>query len=265
MKRFNFPMMRRSELEQWFTLAAPLLPQPRHGYAYEEEGHFLPREVLTSAFEKLGSRLLQCAEQRRLTASEFNVFDFIDPSENVLSDILRFFLDPEESHGQGTLFLRLLITKLWPQLTLRLDHVAVAREALTYTIPLNRRRIDLLVTTQEFVLGIETKKSAPEGTRQVQHYCRHLQNIAGGRPFCLIFLTRSGAEARSITHELASAFKEKGQLASWSWENDIPTWLKQCKVLCKPDKIPDKISYFVNDFEEYIALYLRTTEEISEN
>lgn len=38
-------------------------------------------------------------------AFNFNLFDFFKPLENEISQILKFFLDPKEKHGQGKIFL----------------------------------------------------------------------------------------------------------------------------------------------------------------
>jgi hypothetical protein len=54
-------------------------------------------------------------QQRRLDrkqATGFNVFDFIDPDENKLSDVLAWLLDPKGSHGQGDVFLPQLFEHL---------------------------------------------------------------------------------------------------------------------------------------------------------
>ncbi len=48
----------------------------------------------------------------RKQATGFNVFDFIDPDENKLSDVLAWLLDPKGSHGQGDVFLLLLFEHL---------------------------------------------------------------------------------------------------------------------------------------------------------
>jgi hypothetical protein len=52
-------------------------------------------------------------EFERKQAGRFNVFAFIEPDENRLSDILADLLDPRGSHGQGDGFLRLFADKLW--------------------------------------------------------------------------------------------------------------------------------------------------------
>src|SRR5947208_1213741 len=119
----------RSELERFFESAAVLGPlQSNYG---SEQCSALARNLLASAFEQFWPKLKKhrevCAENRRRTASGFNVFDFISPSENVLSDILQFFLDPEASHGQGDIFLGLLLARVRPELSAEYKHAIVAR------------------------------------------------------------------------------------------------------------------------------------------
>src|SRR3954447_12663738 len=45
-------------------------------------------------------------------AEDFNVFDFLRPDENCLSDIVAWLLDPRGSHGQGGAFLEHFLTVL---------------------------------------------------------------------------------------------------------------------------------------------------------
>ncbi len=225
----------------------------------------LPRAELVQAFKKLGARLDTCraeqAEKRRLSAPGFSVFDFIKPTENVLSDILAFFLDPSASHGQGPLFLRTLIGLLQPALLVDCDKATVAREARTYTIPNNRRLIDILIALDGFVLAIENKKFTGEGRDQIRDYCQHVQRIAGSRPFCLIFLNRTGAEAVSIPEKYARELKDRKQLVSWSWEKDIPSLLRESGRMCESAKI----RHFIEDFETYIQTYLATQSANNED
>jgi hypothetical protein len=233
----------------------------RHG------GSQLPTDVsrtaLSGAFAALEPRLAEHraerAALRRRTAPDFNVFDFIEPTENVLSDIMGFFLDPAASHGQGTLFLRTLIGLVRPDLEIDCQRPTLAREAQTYSIPQKQRRIDLLITLDAFILAIENKKFSGEGRNQIHDYIQHLQNIAGGRHCCLIFLNQTGTQATSIDREYAAKLSERRQLMSWSWERDIPSWLRECEHQCEAGKI----RHFIEDFENYIAGYLAAQKQIT--
>jgi hypothetical protein len=200
-------------------------------------------------------------EEIRLRAPDFNVFDFIEPSENVLSDILSFLISPQASHGQSSLFLEVLIEQCRISIPSGVAGVSVARESITYAIPKARRRIDVVLTFPDFVLAIETKKFTGEGKNQIADYCEHLRRTSGGK-FCLIFLTRTGEEAVSVDRAAAQELQEAGHLLLWSWEQDIPNWLAACRRECQAPKI----RHFLEDFQSYIATYLATnlTEETND-
>ena len=102
----------RCEWESFFDSAA-LLPSIQERGSQRESD--LPRSVLVAAFDSLAPKIETYRAEiavRQHTNPQFNVFDFIKPTENTLSDILRFFLDPAESHGQGDIFLLSLINRL---------------------------------------------------------------------------------------------------------------------------------------------------------
>ncbi len=264
MSKVSAPIIHQAVWKPFFASAAALLRQSLCISGVQTE---LSRSSLSSAFDDLWRRIapnrVERAEFRRHKAPDFNVFDFINPTENVLSDILKFFLEPTESHGQGSFFLDRMIRHLHPDLSFTCQGASVTREVLTYSLPLskNRRRIDLVASLNDYLLGIENKKFTGEGTEQIQDYCQHLKNIAAMRPFCLIFLSRTGVEASSITPELASDYKRNNQLKSWSWERDIPVWLHECHAHCESAKI----RHFIDDFRGYIARYLAIQKTINEN
>lgn len=64
---------------------------------------------MESFFDKLQYRVDTISHYKKsmdvLLAGDFNVFDFISPDENRLSDILAFLLNPGAAHGQGNIFL----------------------------------------------------------------------------------------------------------------------------------------------------------------
>ncbi len=195
------------------------------------------------------------AAERRAAATEFSVFDFIKPNENALSDILAFLLDPTSTHGQGPLFLEKLLNRVGLDSGSSGCSATVARESLTYAIANCRRRIDIVVTLPDLVLGIETKTYTGEGWDQIGDYCKHLSKISGDR-FCLLFLTRTGERAASIDPELAAKLTAAGQLLPLSWGNDLSSWLDECRADCEAPKI----RHFLEDFKTYIAAYLATAQ-----
>jgi hypothetical protein len=73
--------------------------------------------------------------------------------EDVASNILQFYLDPANGHGLGALLLDALLSFLPAAGAGSAHSVAVKREVVT----VGGKRIDIVVTTDTLVLGIENK------------------------------------------------------------------------------------------------------------
>lgn len=105
--------------------------------------------------------------------------------ENVASNFLEFFLDPEREHGFITTCLEALLDasgQTW--MMGDLQEVEVSREAVTDS----NSRIDLVITTEALVIGIENKLYAAI-TNDFSDYRRHLEQEADGRRIIPILLT----------------------------------------------------------------------------
>lgn len=100
--------------------------------------------------------------------------------ENVASNLLAFFLDPDEDHGLGSLFLDALLAPLPIE---RLTVHSIEREAGTA----NGNRIDLLIDCESHVIGVENKIYAPV-YNPLDDYWAHLQQVAGDRRAILLLL-----------------------------------------------------------------------------
>lgn len=179
-------------------------------------------------------------------ATGFNVFHFIEPDENRLSDVLAFLLDPKDSHGQGDLFLRLM----FKQLDLvadanRIRHARVQREAATHNILNCRRRMDVLVDAGA-LLAIENKIDSPEQPEQVKDYLEHLHLSAV--PAALIYLSPNGRPPESVSAPEVEKLKASGKLHCWSYHNQLEEWLKSCHRDCAAPKI----CQFLSDLMAYI-------------
>jgi hypothetical protein len=161
------------------------------------------RSFFTAARISLDAAESADRELRLKVGAAFNVFDWIRPKENELSDILRDLLDPQGSHGQGEIFLQLALNELFklPSATKPAEfaHPIVIREAPTY----DGRRIDLLIgaTSRLLSLAIENKPWAEEGDDQLEAYATYLRQRYGDQSFCLIFLHGPNIEPQSLKAE----------------------------------------------------------------
>ena len=124
--------------------------------------------------------------------------------ENVCSNILKFFMDPEESHGLGTLVLDALTS------TTEID---VAEGSMSSNVSVDREvstdagnRIDILITSDTHAILIENKIHAA-ASNPFNDYAAYLDQISDGRRSHKILLTlyptNSGSkwDFANLTHE----------------------------------------------------------------
>jgi len=222
-------------------------------------------------FSTIKARVEKAERQQRSIdqrlATAFNVFHLIKPDENKLSDILANLLDPDGTHGQGDLFLRLLFERLRLGSSASLTkHATVQREAPTHGILKYRRRMDVFVAAGA-LLVIENKLDALEQRDQVKDYLAHLDTCPGGRKSRLIYLTLDGRQPESLVPAAIEREEILGRLYCWSYQGELRDWLENCRRGCKAERIRD----FVSDFMAYIEAVLKrepliaSTEEMDED
>ena len=81
-----------------------VLAQSRIEYLKKEVPRFF--KGAKQGLDVIGKIEDHLAEIKVHLASEFNVFHSIKFEENRISDVFAYLLDPDETHGQGKLFLR---------------------------------------------------------------------------------------------------------------------------------------------------------------
>lgn len=132
-------------------------------------------------------------------ATRFSPFSIFSPDENTLSRVIAELFDPKGSHGQGLLFVNSLLRELgYPRLGSR-DAVRVRREAMTR----RKRRIDIVIESRDYVIGIENKPWAGQQANQLVDYFDELSADLKARKPILIFLSDQEARtAKEHVHRL---------------------------------------------------------------
>src|ERR1051326_6217455 len=144
-------------------------------YNYYLKGMPTNRDALVSAltdfYDRLKPRLDRFHEEHKkldiYEATRFNTFDYIDPDENKLSDIIHDLLDPAGNHGQGVTFLAAFLETAQAPAGLIRAPFRVKREDCTLYCARFQRRIDITVDLNGFAVGIENKPWAYEGEEQL--------------------------------------------------------------------------------------------------
>ena len=104
--------------------------------------------------------------------------------ENVCSNILQFYLQPSNEHGFDSLLLNALATLIDREILTDEQIITVRREEPTA----EGKRIDLVIESDNFVLGIENKIFA--GTYNPFHlYAQHLESLSNGRKVYKVLLS----------------------------------------------------------------------------
>lgn len=215
------------------------------------------------------------AELDRHLARRFNVFDYVKTDELGISQILHDLLDPQGTHGQGTLFLERFVDGLGKQMfrpNLSTGRISVDVEEV---IPSNRR-IDIYVQIGEGdgaqCLAIENKPYARGQERkvknQVKDYLTFLKDKFGER-FLLIYLSPNGEGPSNSSIPKKELGNWKGQFAILPYymvdrthQNEgeqnqpdgfedyrlpysLADWFKDCRCNCEVDRL----RWFLRDAE----------------
>lgn len=194
---------------------------------------------------KLDTLRVRFADAALHQAVDFNIFRFIDPDENRLSDIIADLLDANGTHGQGHSFLNELLVALDIDLRQKLGGVNVRREDTTD----GRRRVDITVGASKFGIGIENKPWAGDLPDQLKDYINHLR-LHHGDHFCLLYLSGRGTPPaeESLSPTERQQLESQGQFRCWSYKREFQDWLKSCTHVCRADKV----RFFLQDFVSFI-------------
>ena len=207
-------------------------------------------------------------ELDRHLARRFNFFysiDFFDsiPSkkEDRMSYVFAYLLDPNETHGQGDLFLRKFLEDVAPNWLPNncWSSVSVRTEVLTTRIRRNRE-IDIVIAFDgdQRALAIENKPWAGDQHLQLSDYAHHLESMYEGR-FKLIYLTPKGEDPSecSITREEREQLENGGKFAKASIQKWADGWLKRAEDEVKAERV----RWFVSDFHKALIESLPAQKE----
>ena len=193
-------------------------------------------------------------------APDFSPFEFIQPDELKLSRIIGWLLDPKGSHGQGPYFLRAMLGELgvsWPDWACR--NAIVRLEVLTHRLARSARRIDILVTSDQYALGIENKPWAGDQASQLADYLAHLK--AEYKEPTLLYLCgyADRASETSLTEVERALALSANQLVEWTYRS-LAAWLEASEAGCKADRVRG----FMREFAAYIHSEFEGAANVSE-
>jgi hypothetical protein len=196
-------------------------------------------------------------------AFDFDIFSFFKTGENKVSEIIAFFLDPSEKHGQGDLFLLNFmdhlesISSLNSEQSLQFKNsyqttsrMQVILEKSIDSIPDKRpglRRIDIYIPLEDFGVAIENKIWAADQVDQLSDYSAFLGRLHP-KGYLLVYLTPYGhkPDGTSISDEEWEKGLKDGSFCIMSYKDDILTILETWEAKCKAERVRSFIREFRN-------------------
>jgi hypothetical protein len=221
---------------------------------------------LKTFFEALSNLVRASAEaQRQLDrelATGFSATRLLQPKELRISDIIACLLDPNDNHGQGDIFLSLLIDMFDINCsTIDDQRIFVYRE---------RANLDVMVeigsdSSTAFAIGLENKPWAGDGNKQVCRYCTYLEARFPGR-WWFGYLSGKGLppSEQSISRKKREEYELAGRFRTIPFARSVPSpfvrsalsgamsltdWFERSAEVC----VAERVRWFLRDVANYIS------------
>ncbi|WP_457746553.1 PDDEXK-like family protein [Sulfurimonas sp.] len=173
------------------------------------------------------SHLLEIATQYFPSENEKTIFSIGGRGfyENPISDVLAFFLDSQEVHGFGTLF----VDSFFDSMNYSIENTGTINPPLREVSTLNNNRIDLLIEGEDWVLIIENKiyhtQNNPFGD-----YEKYIDEKYPNKKLIFTILSPSGNSTKSnwkgISYkELIASIKENKKQAMDLSQKNYSKWM----------------------------------------
>lgn len=199
------------------------------------------------------SRAMRTLYDERL-APDFGFFDHESLDEMRVSRMLARLLDPQGSHAQRGLFLRLFLEELritWPRQVC--DAASVDTE-----FHFDDGRLDILVRAGDYALAIENKLWAASPDRQIERYLAFMAR-EGRKDSAVIFLSPVGRlpPENSLQSKLVEDAIDHRRLILMSYQANVNGWLEQCRAHCRADRV----SVWIDELRRLIERMFQNQED----
>jgi hypothetical protein len=179
-------------------------------------------------------------------ALDFSLFQFFTVGENKISQILAYFLDVNQNHGQGNAFLEEFVKTLCEK-DIEIEQLEIICEK---TIDDNRR-IDIYIKLKDLTIAIENKIWADDQNNQLSDYSNFLEENSQGN-YLLFYLSPYGLEpkTKSIKENDKERLIEENKLKIISYQDDIINLINNWLLICAADNV----SLFLKEFKKYLEI-----------
>lgn len=190
------------------------------------------------------------------TAPDYNIFSVLNVhirETKLHTPFLKNLLSPNQSHGQGELFINSFLRKFIQLNVSDLKHVIVYEELNT-----QYGRIDLFIkykiNNQNKALIIENKVYANDQKKQLERYYEYASSIGyKADDFNIIYLTpyKSEPSEHSISKDKVIALKKINILINLGYQADIAPWLSELINEIQPIQVKSTIQQYINTINSF--------------
>lgn len=212
-------------------------------------------ELLKSVSFKIGT--LNEAKQRfsAQLAPDFCLFNYLRSDEMGISRIIADLLDPNATHGQGSVFLQAfaeILDQKWICQTTDW-HITTEKQAN------GQRRIDIYLESSTCIIGIENKPWAADQDNQLIDYADYLRKQAVNKKWLLLYLGNQTPSEASISKQKLDELTSSGNLICLTF-SELCSWLDVCSIRAKALNV----RMFIEEFSNFIRRNINGEMDMSE-
>lgn len=212
----------------------------------EKEEKLLVEAAAISSAHRAAAKMMA-----RNHAPDFRLYEFMRLNENGLSSFLRFLLDVNETHGQGTLYLERFVKNFIPKVLPEPGaRQLLPSRAETEKTTRQGRRIDIFIRIPGWgMIGIENKPWAGDQEAQLKDYANYLRLEARDKKWCLLYLGNQDPSESSISAEDRVALERNGNYSVIRFAR-LMEWLDECAKKTRPAAVRlfvEQVSMFIKE------------------
>lgn len=208
------------------------------------------KKILNTLKSEIDAHIKFKKEYDKQLAFDFSLFQFFKIGENKISQVLAFFLDEKQNHGQGNLFLDVFVKTFCDKEIDTTRSINICEKTIKYSSDYNRR-LDIYIEVDDFTIAIENKIWADDQNNQLLDYATYLERVTNGN-YLLLYLNPYGKdpESKSITEEQKNILIDQKKFNVISYKHDIINLINSWLVVCEADNV----SHFLKEFKKYLEI-----------